>query len=91
MDTNAKQIGQCLPADVLNRIEGIKAREARTSAALSGSGAGEDRAIPVGEESKTTGDVIDFCMSIPKRTASRHSGPAVVVRFDLDMRRRAHG
>lgn len=81
MNTEARQVSECLPAELTARIEVIKAREARTSAALSGSGAGEDRANPVGEESKTTGKVIQ--MPLRKRRATPQAGrPACqVLRF----------
>lgn len=95
MDTNARQVATCLPAETLARIAEYeeKAREARTGAALSGVSAGrmdeKPRAFPAkGEEKPQTGKVIALPVGRPKRSRTNHGRPAVLLRFDLAMRRR---
>lgn len=91
MDMDARQVATCLPAETLARIEEIKAREARRSAALSGVGAGEgSRAIPAKREEDPAGKVIQ--MPLRKGSTYPHTGrPACVVlpfRKSID---RGHG
>ncbi len=95
MDTNARHVSDCLPAELRTRIAEYeeRAREARTSAALSGVSAGEGhRAFPAkGEEKPQTGKVIALPVGRPKRSRDTHGRPAVLLRFDLAMRKRRHG
>lgn len=94
MDTNAKQIGRCLPADVLDRIEVIKAQARAIEAQRLGSGAGQretTRAVPERrEEENRPGKVVQM----PKRNGRakpRSGAPSAIVlplRLGIDC---AHG
>ena len=81
-------IGDCLDSELIARIEELRLGQPHTA------GGGNREAGPFTdgwEEDRPSGNVIVLPVGRPKRTARRHSGPAVVVCFDLAMRKRGHG